>query len=86
MEVYVQVTVQVLVLLLSRTDTPTTGGLTTIFNQDFLGLNPYAVLGKNLNALKCKVKYIFKNTFDVRSINLLEYFKLCTSAYKANSS
>ena len=30
---FVQVTIQILVLLLNRTDTPTTGGLETIFDE-----------------------------------------------------
>ena len=44
MEVYVQVTVQVLVLLLAQTKTANTGGLTTVFNQEFLGLDAYTAL------------------------------------------
>ena len=83
MEMYVQVTVQVLILLLSRTDTPTTGGLTTVFNQDFMGLDPYTALGKNFK----KIEIFFEsylNTFS--SINLLESLKLCASAYQADSS
>ena len=44
MEAYVQVTLQVLILLLARTDTPTTGGLETIFNQTVLGIDPYTLL------------------------------------------
>lgn len=41
---FVQVSVQVLVLLLSKTKTATTGGLETIFDQSFLGLDAYTVL------------------------------------------
>ena len=44
MEAYVQVTLQVLILLLARTETPTTGGLETIFNQTVLGIDPYTLL------------------------------------------
>ena len=45
MEVYVQVTVQVLILLLAQTQTANTGGLTTVFDQEFLGLDAYTALG-----------------------------------------
>ena len=44
MEAYVQVTLQILILLLARTETPTTGGLETIFNQKVLGIDPYTLL------------------------------------------
>ena len=44
LEVFVQISVQVLLLLLSETKTATTGGLETIFNQKFLGLDAYTVL------------------------------------------
>ena len=44
MEVVVQVTIQVLILLLARTETPTTGGLETIFDQKVFGLDPYTLL------------------------------------------
>ena len=44
MEVYVQVTVQVLIILLANTETPTTGGLESIFNQKLFGINPYTLL------------------------------------------
>ena len=44
MEVYIQVTVQVLILMLSRTETATTEGLQTVFNQTFLGLDAEIVL------------------------------------------
>ena len=43
-EVYVQVAVQVLILMLSKTETATTEGLETIFNQTFLGLDATTVL------------------------------------------
>ena len=36
-EVYVQITVQLLILLLFKTETPTTAGLTTIFDQTAFG-------------------------------------------------
>ena len=42
---YVQVTVQVLILLVAQTQTANTGGLTTVFNQKFLGLDPTTALG-----------------------------------------
>ena len=44
LEVYVQVTIQVLILLLSQTKTATTGGLETVFKQTFLGLDAKTVL------------------------------------------
>ena len=40
MEVYVQLSVQVFILLLARTETATTGGLETIFDQTLFGLDP----------------------------------------------
>ena len=43
MLVVVQVTVQVLILLLAQTETPTTGGLETIFDQKVFGLDPTTV-------------------------------------------
>ena len=49
MEVYIQVPVQVLLLLLSQTDTPTTGGLTTIFEQKLLGLSPTKVMAASIS-------------------------------------
>ena len=40
LEVYVQVTVQVLIILLANTETPTTGGLESFFKKDsFLGID-----------------------------------------------
>ena len=55
MEVTVQVTVQILILLLFKTDTPTTGGLTTIFSQTAFGLNPitFFVLSTSWSLLSC---------------------------------
>ena len=44
MEVFVQVTVQILILLLSRTSTATTGGLESVFNQKTFGMEPETVL------------------------------------------
>ena len=44
MEVYVQVTIQVLILLLSQTKTATTGGFETIFTKTFLGLDAETIL------------------------------------------
>ena len=44
MEVYVQVTVQVIILLLAKTETATTGGLETVFDQKLFGLDPYTLL------------------------------------------
>ena len=44
MEVYVQVTVQVLILLLARTETATTGGLETVFDRELFGLDPTTLL------------------------------------------
>ena len=44
MEVYVQVIVQVVILLLARTETATTGGLETVFDQELFGLDPYTLL------------------------------------------
>ena len=41
---YVQVTIQVVILMLARTETPTTGGLETIFNQNVAGIDPYILL------------------------------------------
>ena len=38
-----QVTVQILILLLFKTETPTTGGLTTVFDQRPFGLDPTLV-------------------------------------------
>ena len=51
----VQVTVQILILLLFKTETPTTGGLTTIFNQTAFGLDPVAffVLSTSWSLLSC---------------------------------
>ena len=49
MEVYIQVVVQVLILLLAQTETATTGGLTTVFNQEVFGLDPYTVLGLSIS-------------------------------------
>ena len=55
MEVYVQVSVQLLVLLLSKTKTPTTGGLTTLFDQKLLGFDPTSVfiLSTSWSLLSC---------------------------------
>ena len=39
-----QVTVQILILLLSRTSTATTGGLESVFNQKTFGMEPETVL------------------------------------------
>ena len=39
-EVIIQVTVQALILLIGRTQTSTTGGFETIFEQDTLGMHP----------------------------------------------
>ena len=44
-----QVVIQVLILLLARTETATTGGLTTVFNQEVFGLDPYTVLGLSIS-------------------------------------
>ena len=41
---YIQVTVQILILLLFKTKTPTTGGLTTVFDQRPFGFDPTLVL------------------------------------------
>ena len=49
MEVYVQVTVQVLILLLARTETATTGGLETVFDQELFGLDPYILLAISIS-------------------------------------
>ena len=55
MEVYVQVTVQILILLLSQTNTPTTGGLTTIFDQTAFGLDAttFFILSTSWSLLSC---------------------------------
>ena len=55
MEVTVQITVQILILLLFKTDTPTTGGLTTIFSQTAFGLDPitFFVLSTSWSLLSC---------------------------------
>ena len=55
MEVTVQVTVQILILLLYKTETPTTGGLTTIFDQTAFGLDPetFFVLSTSWSLLSC---------------------------------
>ncbi len=55
MEVTVQVTVQILILLLFKTKTPTTGGLTTIFDQTAFGLDPetFFVLSTSWSLLSC---------------------------------
>ena len=55
MEVYIQVTVQILILLLFQTKTPTTGGLTTIFEQRPFGLDPTLVfvLSTSWSLLSC---------------------------------
>jgi len=42
--VYVQLSVQIFILLLARTETATTGGLETIFDQTLFGLDPYTLL------------------------------------------
>ena len=44
-----QVVIQVLILLLARTETATTGGLTTVFNQEVFGLDPYTALGLSIS-------------------------------------
>ena len=44
MEVYVQLTVQILILLLERTESAMTGGLETIFDQELFGLDPFTLL------------------------------------------
>ena len=43
-EVFVQISLQILILLLARTETPTTGGLETIFNKESSGYHPIFVL------------------------------------------
>ena len=43
-EVYMQVSIQVLILMLSQSETATTQGLQTIFNQTFLGIDATTVL------------------------------------------
>ena len=55
MEVYVQVSVQLLILLLSKTKTPTTGGLTTLFDQKLFGIDPTTVfvLSTSWSLLSC---------------------------------
>ena len=55
MEVYVQVTVQILILLLFKTETPTTGGLTTIFDQTAFGIDPttFFILSTSWSILSC---------------------------------
>ena len=55
MEVTVQVTVQILILLLYKTETATTGGLTTIFEQTAFGLHPVAffILSTSWSLLSC---------------------------------
>ena len=55
MEVYVQVTVQILILLLSKTNTPTTGGLTTIIDQTAFGLDAttFFILSTSWSLLSC---------------------------------
>ena len=58
MEVTVQVTVQILILLLFKTDTPTTGGLETIFNKNsflFWTLDPeiFFILSTSWSLLSC---------------------------------
>ena len=52
---YCQVTVQILILLLFKTNTPTTGGLTTIFDQRPFGLDPTLVfvLSTSWSLLSC---------------------------------
>ena len=49
MEVYVQVIVQVLILLLARTETATTGGLENVFEQELYGLDPYTLLAVSIS-------------------------------------
>ena len=44
MEVYVQVTIQVVILLLARSETATTESLETVFNQKVFGLDPDILL------------------------------------------
>ena len=55
MEVTVQVTVQILILLLYKTETATTGGLTTIFDQTAFGLDPetFFILSTSWSLLSC---------------------------------
>ena len=43
-EVFVQISLQILILLLARTETATTGGLETIFNNESSGYHPIFVL------------------------------------------
>ena len=52
---YIQVTVQILLLMLYQTETPTTGGLTTIFKQTTFGLDPTAffILSTSWSLLSC---------------------------------
>ena len=52
---YCQVTVQILILLLFKTKTPTTGGLTTVFDQRPFGLDPtfVFVLSTSWSLLSC---------------------------------
>ena len=49
MEVVVQVTIQSLIILLSQTQTATTGGLTTVFNQDIFGVDAFTAFGLSIS-------------------------------------
>ena len=54
-EVFVQSTVQTLILMLYQTKTPTTGGLTTIFEQTTFGIDPtsFFILSTSWSLLSC---------------------------------
>ena len=43
-EVVIQASLQILILLLNQTETPTTGGLETVFEQEYLGMNQITIL------------------------------------------
>ena len=49
MEVIVQVTVQSLIILLSQTKTPTTGGLTTVFSRDIFGVDAFTAFSLSIS-------------------------------------
>lgn len=48
METFVQVTLQILILMIARTETATTGGLETIFNKKSFGMDPVFILSLSI--------------------------------------
>ena len=76
LEVVIQVTIQILVLLLNRTDTPTTGGLETIFDEGNARCNG--------NATEVLVLSILWNIFT--SIRIQAKFSILEKGYCRTAS